>query len=152
VYESFKKECKERTVLWTCFFSVFDMGCDQAHRPDVSPDVVRLETDTAADSNDGKVFSRICSLATIIHDVGDLFSIEMVMPAPFWDHPALVKLLNLPGVYTFDYDASVQSSVRRRVWVICNHPFMAYACGETVRSLLPPERWAVLFTDFLIAC
>ncbi|MFY7751969.1 MAG: hypothetical protein ACOVQU_09280, partial [Exiguobacterium acetylicum] len=87
-----------------------------------------------------------------IHDVGDLFSIEMVMPAPFWDHPALVKLLNLPGVYTFDYDASVQSSVRRRVWVICNHPFMAYACGETVRSLLPPERWAVLFTDFLIAC
>ena len=75
----------------------------------------------------------------------------MVMPAPFWDHPFLVKLLNLPGVYTFDYDASVQASVRHRIWVICNRPFMAYACGEAVRSLLPPERWAVLFTDFLIA-
>ena len=97
-YEKLKKGCKDREVLWTCFAAVFDLGGDLGYRPDL--DRIRKETDTAEGSKDGKVFGRICSLATIIHDVGDLFSIEMVMPAPFWDHPALAKLLNLPGVYT----------------------------------------------------
>ena len=60
----FKKECKGREVIWTCFHSLFVVGGDLGYRPDL--DRIGSSTDATEESTGGKLFGRICCLASIM--------------------------------------------------------------------------------------
>ena len=136
VYEAYKKSIKSREVLYRHYspscnsFSGAQRGFQE--RSKAFPYGLN-ERQQVEDGN--KLANRVVALATMIHAVGDFFSIEHIFPTAMLEFDSMKMLLALPGVHLLTFDnCAYGAEYRHRQCIVTNAPWLVWLSQDCNRQ------------------